>query len=140
VNCFLRNRFSHKTYLCVMGAALCMIVVSLKAEPAAAQQTATPANASQTGNVENGRRSFTTYACSACHGYSGHGGVDVNAPRLASTSSSLDAFVRYVRRPGGSMPRYATEAQVPDRALADIYAFLKSIPPPTDPGSIPLLR
>jgi hypothetical protein len=35
------------------------------------------------------------------------------------------------------MPPFGT--QVPDQELADIYAFLKSIPASPDPKSIPLL-
>jgi mono/diheme cytochrome c family protein len=98
-------------------------------EPVASSQT--------TGNVENGRRAFTNYGCSACHGYSGHGGV---GPRLATTSLSISALMKYVRQPSGVMPRYATETQISDATLTDIYAFLKSIPAPPDPKSIPLLQ
>jgi mono/diheme cytochrome c family protein len=94
-------------------------------------------NSSSTGNVANGKRGFTFYACSACHGYSGQGGV---GPRLASTSLSLAALMKYVRQPAGVMPRYATESQITDATLTDIYAFLKSIPPPKDPKTIPLLQ
>jgi hypothetical protein len=38
------------------------------------------------------------------------------------------------------MPRYSTESQITDATLADIYAFLKSIPPPADAKTIPLLK
>jgi hypothetical protein len=38
------------------------------------------------------------------------------------------------------MPGYATENQIPTEALRDIYAFLKSIPVPPDPMTIPLLN
>ena len=100
---------------------------------------ATPAVQSNqsSGDAANGKRSFTFYACSACHGYSGQGGV---GPRLAATSLSQAALMKYVRQPAGVMPRYATESQVSDATLADIYAFLKSIPPPADPKNIPLLQ
>src|SRR5262249_54764746 len=75
--------------------------------------------------------------CSSCHGYSAHGGV---GPRLATTSLSMDALMKYVRQPSGVMPRYATQSQITDATLADIYAFLKSVPPPPDPKTIPLLQ
>jgi len=52
----------------------------------------------------------------------------------------LQAFTGYVRKPARRMPPYRTERQIPDTALAEIYAFLKSLPPPPDPKSIPLLR
>src|SRR2546421_1858361 len=98
---------------------------------------APPAQDSQpAGNAAKGRASFTFYACSACHGYSGQGGV---GPRLAATALSPAALMKYVRQPGGVMPRYSTESQITDATLTDIYAFLKSIPPPADPKTIPLL-
>ena len=53
---------------------------------------------------------------------------------------TLQAFTGYVRKPARRMPSYRTERQIPDTALAEIYAFLKSLPPPPDPNSIPLLR
>ena len=112
------------------AAALLLIVFPFT--PLAAQQPA--------GNVETGKRNFVTFACSACHGYSAHGGVEVGAPRIATTALTYAAFAKYVRQPTRSMPRYATEAQVPEAALIDIYAFLKSIPAPPDPKSIPLLQ
>jgi mono/diheme cytochrome c family protein len=104
--------------------------------PAARGQQREP-TAQPAGNAENGKRGFTFYGCSACHGYSGHGGV---GPRLATTSLSIEALMKYVRQPRGVMPRYATESQISDATLADIYAFLKSIPPPPDPKTIPLLQ
>ena len=95
-------------------------------------QTTQPA-----GNGENGKRSFTVYACSACHGYSGQGGV---GPRLAGPSLSMEALTKYVRQGARVMPRYSTQSQITDATLADIYAFLKSIPPAADPKTIPLLQ
>ena len=38
------------------------------------------------------------------------------------------------------MPRYGTEKQIPDAALANIYAFLKTRPANPDPKPIPLLN
>ena len=119
------------------------VALLLLAAPVArvqAQQPAAAVNAAPVGNVENGKRSFSTYACSSCHGYSGHGGVEAGAPRLATTPMSLAGFASYVRQANGSsMPRFAAEI-LPDMVLADIYAFLKSIPPPLDPENIPLLN
>jgi mono/diheme cytochrome c family protein len=108
------------------------VVLVMALTPLAAQQPA--------GNIESGKRDFVTFACSACHGYSGHGGVEVGAPRIATTALSYTAFAKYVRQPMRSMPRYATEAQLPEVALTDIYAFLKSIPAPPDSKSILLLQ
>jgi len=89
------------------------------------------------GNIANGKKSFETYACASCHGYSGNG---ASAMRVATTPRSLDSFIEYVRKPTRTMPGFATETQIPTQTLRDIYAFLKSIPPPPDPKTIPLLQ
>jgi mono/diheme cytochrome c family protein len=89
------------------------------------------------GNIENGKRNFEKYACSSCHGYSANGGV---AMRVAGTPRTFESFMGYVRKPTRTMPPFATENQIPTEALRDIYAFLKSIPAPPDPKTIPLLQ
>ena len=86
-------------------------------------------------NIEKGKESFKTHGCTSCHGYTGRGGAGA---RLTQNSITLDAFKTYVRRPKGSMPPFGS--QVTDAEFADIYAFLKSMPPSPDPKSIPLLN
>jgi ubiquinol-cytochrome c reductase cytochrome c subunit len=51
----------------------------------------------------------------------------------------LAGFARYVRKPAGAMPPYSARV-VSDAQLADIYAYLKTIPKPPDAKSIPLLN
>jgi ubiquinol-cytochrome c reductase cytochrome c subunit len=46
--------------------------------------------------------------------------------------------MEYVRAPQGEMPPYTAKV-VSDAQLADIYAFLKAVPPPRDVKDIPLL-
>jgi len=130
------SSFLHHSFRCSLWVMTATVAI-LAAPTATLEAQQLPANAQPTNDVDNGRRSFTTYGCSACHGYSGHGGV---GPRLATTSLSIAALMKYVRQPTGVMPRYATETQVSDAALTDIYAFLKSIPRPPDPKTIPLLQ
>jgi hypothetical protein len=79
-----------------------------------------------------------TYACYACHGYAGQGS-DVG-PRIDTTRLTLQGFVNFVRMPARRMPPFRTERQISNAALSEIYAFLKSVPPPADPKSIPLLN
>jgi mono/diheme cytochrome c family protein len=93
------------------------------------------AQSSPQGNIEKGKESFKTHGCVACHGFSGWGGAGA---RLAQNPITFDTFVSYVRKPKGSMPPFGS--QVTPAELADIYAFLKSIPPSPDPKSIPLLN
>ena len=101
---------------------------------AQSQKPAPQAGAAPSGNVENGKKAFVQHGCFSCHGFSGEGGPGA---RLAQNSIPFPAFVQYVRRPRRSMPPYGT--QVSDQELADIFAFIKSIPPSPDAKSIPLL-
>ncbi len=110
-----------------------MLLLAITAAGAPAQQ---PADSEE--SVQRGKQNFVTYACSACHGYSGQG-TD-RGPRLDANRVPFAAFARIVRQGLNLMPRYGTQTQLPDSALADIYDFLKSVPPPPDPKSIPLLN
>jgi ubiquinol-cytochrome c reductase cytochrome c subunit len=101
--------------------------------PAPAGGTSAPAPA---GNAETGKRLFDNYGCYQCHGHVGQGGA---APRLAPRPSAFAAFSRYVRVPAGQMPPYTTKV-LSDQQIADMYAYLRSIPEPPDADSIPILR
>ena len=96
----------------------------------------TPASAPKAGNAQNGKKIFDSYGCYQCHDHDGHGGAGA---RLAPNPIPLAAFSRYVRQPTGEMPPY-TKKVVSDQELADMYAFLQSIPPPPPAKSIPLLN
>lgn len=124
-------RFS--VQLVVLGLAM-LLSLAVAAVSARSQKSGTPAGTAPAGNVENGRKAFIQHGCFSCHGFSGEGGA---GPRLAQNPIPFQAFVQYVRRPKLTMPPFGT--QVPDRELADTYAFLKSIPPSPEPKSIPLL-
>jgi mono/diheme cytochrome c family protein len=89
------------------------------------------------GNAENGKKIFTTYGCYQCHNYAANGGGA--GPRLAPRPISWSAFTAEVRKPRDEMPPY-TAKMVSDQELADIYAFLRSIPEPPAVQSIPLLN
>ena len=81
--------------------------------------------------IEQGKQNFVTYACYACHGYSGQGS-DVG-PRIDTKRLTQQAFVNIVRKPARRMPPFRTEQQISNAALAEIYAFLQSLPSPPDP-------
>ena len=91
------------------------------------------------GNVENGKRLFTKMTCYYCHGTEGQGSIAGVGPRIALVPRSLENFSRYVRRPTGRMSGYS-ETVLPDPDLADIYAFLRSLPAAKPVGEIPLLE
>jgi len=95
------------------------------------------AQSATTGDMEKGRQVFVKDGCYECHGYAGQGGRD--GARLAQTTMPPASFVRYVRRPSGAMPAF-TQKVLSDQELADIYAFLKSLPAAKPAAEIPLLR
>lgn len=95
------------------------------------------ANQAAAGNAETGKRLFEKDGCYECHGYAGQGGRD--GPRLAATSLSVTALIRYVRRPFGAMPAF-TRKVLSDQELTDIYAYLKAFPPAKPAKDVPLLN
>ena len=92
--------------------------------------------AANAASADAGRGLYLKYGCWQCHGTQGQGGVA--GPRIAPDPMPSDAFSAFVRTTKGQMPPYSAEV-LPDADLADIYAYLQSIPKPPDPKSIPLL-
>jgi ubiquinol-cytochrome c reductase cytochrome c subunit len=90
------------------------------------------------GDAQNGRRLFKSNGCYQCHGYEAQGATPTG-PRLGPRPLAFAAFSKYVRQPTGQMPPY-TIKNVPDKDLADIYAFLQTQPAPPPVDSIPALR
>jgi len=90
------------------------------------------------GNAQNGRKVFASNGCYECHGYEAQGAAPTG-PRLGPRPLAFAAFSKYVRQPTGQMPPYTTKS-LPDATLADIYAFLQSLPAPKAADSIPLLK
>ncbi len=126
---------SAATLFLMTAAALIIGAPSARAQaPAAApKKDATPA-----GNIENGKKIYTTYGCYECHGRVAQGGTGTG-PRLGPRPIPYPAFAQYNRQPKGQMPPYTSKI-VTDQELADIYAFLQSLPQPQDAKSIPLLN
>ena len=88
------------------------------------------------GNTENGKKLFLAYGCYECHGRQGAGAAI--APRIGPPALSWAGVLRYVRAPTGQMPPYTAKV-VSDQDLADIYAYLQSIPKSPDYKTLPLL-
>ena len=89
------------------------------------------------GEAARGAALFTQHGCHACHGTVGHGAP--YGPKLAPNPIPWEAFAHQVRQPRGSMPRYAPQF-LGDRELADIFAYVASIPAGPKAGAIPLLK
>lgn len=107
--------------------------------------TFTPARAAQAaddapaGDAQNGKKLFAANGCYECHGYQGQGAAQTGAARVGPPQLSFDGFKTYIRKPTNQMPPYTAKA-VPDKDVADIYAYLKSIPMPPKGKDIPLLN
>jgi mono/diheme cytochrome c family protein len=88
------------------------------------------------GNAENGKRIFTAYGCYECHGRVAQGAS--TGPRLGPHPIPLANVINELRHPN-QMPPY-TEKVISDAEIADIYAFLQSLPEPPKLDSIPILN
>jgi mono/diheme cytochrome c family protein len=86
---------------------------------------------------EKGRIGFVQHGCWQCHGYEGQGGV--TGPKLAPDPLPFEALSSFVRTTSRAMPPFREEILSNDD-LADIYAYLQSIPKAPEPASIPLLN
>ena len=90
----------------------------------------------QTGNVDNGKKTFLKNGCWQCHGYEGQGGLA--GARLAQTKLNQTGFMSFVRNPpSGGMPPYRAKVMT-DQELADVFSYVRTFPEP--PKNIPLLN
>jgi mono/diheme cytochrome c family protein len=80
------------------------------------------------GDAGNGKRLYLADGCFTCHGRSGQGGAfNGPAPSLAKTEMPFDGFKAQLRDPANDMPAYST-AVLSDQEIADMYAFVQSLP------------
>ena len=89
------------------------------------------------GSAEKGKTAYVQHGCWQCHGFAGQGGV--TGPKLAPDPMPLEALSAFVRNTRGAMPPYP-RAILSDSYLADIHAYLQSLPKARDYKSIPLLN
>lgn len=78
------------------------------------------------GNPADGKRWFMMHNCSSCHGPHGNDGRAVN---IAGLKMSFGSFVRKLRKTNSSIMPTFPVTKVSEQDAADIYAYLKSIPP-----------
>jgi mono/diheme cytochrome c family protein len=93
--------------------------------------------AAAAGSAEKGKTAYVKHGCWQCHGFVGQGGTA--GPKLAPGPMPLEALSAFVRNSAGAMPPYQ-KAILSDADLADIHAWLLSIPKARDYKSIPLLN
>jgi cytochrome c1 len=130
----------HLVAIGVLAAMAIGVRVGAQGPPtgAPAAQTAQTAPTAPAGNAANGRKLFVSFGCYQCHGYEAQGS-SATGPRLGPRPIAFAAFSRYVRRPTNQMPPFTSKV-VTDAELADIYAFLRSLPVPPEADGIALLK
>jgi len=117
----------------IRAAALAAGVAATAAVLAAFALAPAPALAA---SAEKGRATFVNKGCWQCHGFAGQGGAGV---KIAPDPIPLEAMIAFVRNTNGRMPPYA-ESVLSNEDLADIRAYLESVPKTADYKSIPLLN
>jgi len=90
---------------------------------------------SPTGDAKHGKELFLSYSCYSCHSFDGHGGAGA---RLVPMPLNQAGFIAFVRN-AGRMPSYSSKV-LPDAQLADIYAYIKTLPTSPDAKTIPLIQ
>jgi ubiquinol-cytochrome c reductase cytochrome c subunit len=78
-------------------------------------------------DATRGKETYMRAGCYACHGTVAQGGSA--GPKLAPEPLALAALRAYIRAPAGQMPPYR-EPSISDADIADIHAYLLTIPPP----------
>ena len=104
---------------------------------AAALAAALTSTAASAASADHGKTLFIQKGCWECHGTQGQGAV--TGPRLAPNPIPLEAIANFIRNSTGVMPPYR-QAILSDADLADIYAYLQSIPNPPAVKDVPLLN
>ena len=100
-------------------------------------------NAAPPGDAKAGGQVYLRDGCYECHGTMGQGsgrhGIGAYGPLLAPNPLPWSAIVAQVRHPRDLMPAFSPTI-LSDQDLANIYAYLKSIPAGKDAKDIPILR
>jgi len=90
------------------------------------------------GDAKAGLTEFRKFGCYSCHGIVGQGTLR-DGPRLNAAALGYPAVLAQLRTPRYEMPAYTT-VQISDSGVADIYAYLSSVPKGPDPKSIKALQ
>lgn len=126
----------HKLHSAVM-LALPLVLGAAWVTASFAPSAVTAQELTRTASAENGKAAFVKNGCWQCHGFVGQGGPA--GPKLAPNPLPLAALNGFIRNTTGRMPPYQ-EAVLSNADLADIHAYLQSLPQPADVKSIPLLQ
>ena len=95
------------------------------------------AAAAELSQAERGQQTYMRVGCYQCHGTDGQG--NDAGPALTPDTLPPVAIASFIRFSAGRMPVYPEEV-LSDPEIADIVAFLKSVPPPPSADSLELLK
>jgi mono/diheme cytochrome c family protein len=90
------------------------------------------------GDAANGYKLFMADGCYQCHGTVGQGSRGTG-PRLAPNPLPYENFESQLRKPANVMPPY-TALVVSESQLADIYAYVSSLPGPAKAEDVKILH
>ncbi len=80
-------------------------------------------------DATRGHETYVRVGCWQCHGYGGQGAG--TGPRLGPDPLPMEVIRDKIRVPGDRMPPYR-EAVLSDEEIADIHAYLETLPPPAN--------
>ena len=116
-----------------LAVGVAALAAAIAAAPAFSQDT-------PKGEVAAGKKVFLADGCYECHGRVGQGGaMNGPVPGLVKTKLPYAAFVSQLRNPSNDMPPYPV-ALLSDQQVADIFAYLQSLPGPRPVSDLPILN
>jgi ubiquinol-cytochrome c reductase cytochrome c subunit len=114
---------SNKRFVVLGAAVLCASAAGVLAQPA--------------GDPKAGETAYMKLGCYSCHGVWGQG-TWRDGPRL-NPPMPYEAMLQQLRTPRLEMPPYVASV-APDKMVADIHAYLKSVPKAVDPSVIKAMQ
>jgi mono/diheme cytochrome c family protein len=122
----------------VAAAAAFVVLAAAALAQNSGAQTSGGQPAAPQGDAKAGQQLFLADGCWECHGTAAQGGA-ITGPRLAHTALPFAAVLQQLRVPQNAMPPYEASV-IPDADVANIYAFLESLPASQTAANIPLLN
>ena len=122
----------------LLGMTAALVAAALLTWHGVSAQTAPAAAPAPPGDAVRGKANFLSYGCYECHGTVGEGNYGTGA-KIAPHPPPWAEVSAYVRKPAGDMPSFSV-AILPDKDLADIYAYLQSIPEGKPYTQLPILN
>lgn len=114
-----------------------VVALGLSGAPSPARSADRAAAPSTAPSAARGRQLYLSVGCVHCHGTQGQGSTA--GTRLAPEPLPAAAIAQFIRATNTTMPAYSAKV-LGDADVADIAAFLATIPPARPVTGIPALR